>query len=619
MSGEIGWWSQPFRPDGGIAAEGLRNQLGRPSLSMLTVLVREAAQNSWDARLPDGDVEFSLELGHLDEATRPAWQSSLGPGAPGRTAEEPRLRSLSDFLNQEAPTFLAVSDRGATGLGGPTRSDEPAPPGARGWLSFVLNSGERRDVEGGGGTYGFGKGAFFLTSRVGVVLIYTRFREGQDFRSRLIASAVLHQQDETEPPLTGRHWWGLVRDDHCAPLEGELAEVTARQLGLPGFCAEETGTTVVVLDPDLNSPGVDEARLMADDEVGRFLADAASLNLWPISMRGRQQRMSVNVTVNGTPVIVPDETNDEVIRAYTTAYRKARGGHAKRVVCGNPKAELGHIAHDALVHTKPLGDAAGELGLPADRAPHHVALIRAADLVVRYLPGPQRPDPAFGYAAVFRADDAMDHVFAAAEPPTHDDWVPDQLAGRDRTFVRVARRRIEAYCNDAAGVVRPARSASSGSVGRLSRKLGFLMDSVTREHGGVDPFPTTDGGAGSRSPGNNGGGGGPGAENRGRRPHASRVRLDGVPAFIERGGQTVLAQRVDLSERTQVRAAVHVVTAEGTEHRTPAAAGKPEIVGWLLPDGSMFTGAVATLPAGSATLLIRPVEDAALEFSVNAS
>ena len=29
------WYSQRFRPDGGITADGLRNQLGRPSLSRL--------------------------------------------------------------------------------------------------------------------------------------------------------------------------------------------------------------------------------------------------------------------------------------------------------------------------------------------------------------------------------------------------------------------------------------------------------------------------------------------------------------------------------------------------------------------------------------------------------
>lgn len=620
MNGGYGWWSQPFRPDGGIAAEGLRNQLGRPSLSVLTVLVREAAQNSWDARLAEGDVRFTLEFGQLDPVAREAWRSALDPGAPASPVDDPALRSLSDYLSRESVPFLAVSDRGATGLGGPTRSDEPAPPGGRGWLSFVLNSGERRDVDGGGGTYGFGKGAFFLASRVGTVLIYTRFRDLSGLRSRLIGSALLHQEDLADPPLTGRHWWGRPQQDYCAPLEDEWADAAAAALGLPAFTADETGTTVVVLDPDLGAPGSDDGRPMTLDEAAQLLADAAALSLWPIMMRDRAQRMSITIKVDGTSVAVPDETNDEVIRAYATAYRKARGADGVAVACERPKAQLGRIAHEVVVHTKTRGNAAVELGLPIDQAPHHAALLRAADLVVGYLPGPQRLDPAFGYAAVFRADDAMDHVFAAAEPPTHDDWVPDQLAGRERTYIRVARRRIEAYCNVAAGAVRSTPSGSTGSVGRLSRHLGFLMDAVTLENGAVDPFDTP----GSRGSDSGGSGQGVGekpgqASGVGNGRRSGRLRLEGPPSFTEYAGRTLLAQRVTVVDPTNARAVVQVVTAEGAEQRSPAAADRPEIVGWQLGDGSLLPGEAALLPAGVVTLLIKPVEDAALEYTVSAS
>ncbi|WP_159806421.1 hypothetical protein [Cellulomonas citrea] len=611
MRTQPGWWSQPFRPDGGIAAEGLRNQLGRPSLSVLTVLVREAAQNSWDARLPTGDLQLEIDLGDLDRTPAAAWRTMLGPGAPELPAEETRLRTLTDYLNQDSLTYLAISDRNATGLGGPVRSDEPAPPGGRGWLSFVLNSGERRDVEGGGGTYGFGKGAFFLASRVGVILIHTRFRDETGLRVRLIGSALLHQRDETEPPLTGRHWWGQVRTDHCTPLEDDQAEATARALGLPAFSGADTGTTVVVLDPELGTPGADEDRQMERAEAGRFLADAAALNLWPITLHGRTQRMAITVTVDGAPVDVPDETNNEVIRAFARAYRKSRGDGGSRVTCGNPKADLGYIAHEAVVHTESSGPAAAELGLPTDAAPHHAALLRSPDLVVRYLPGPPRPDPAFGYAAVFRADDSMDHVFSAAEPPTHDDWVPDQLDGWDRSFVRVARRRITEYCSDVAGIVRTARSHSTGSVGQLSRQLGFLMDAVTQDGGAVDPFPDRGGSPGGDDGSRPSGGGAA----TGRR--SARIRATGEPEFRVHEGEVLLTQVVDVAEATLAQATVRVVTAEGAEQRSPAAAARPEVLGWVVPDGTFAPGARVELPEGSSTLLIRPVEDAAIEFTVS--
>lgn len=613
MTAQTGWWAQPFRPDGGSAAEGLRNQLGRPSLSVLTVLVRESAQNSWDARLPGSDVRFALDLGVLDAPTRTAWRSALAAGAPTNPADEASLRSIAAYLAQDGVTYLAVSDRGASGLGGPSRSDVPAPPGERGWLSFVLNSGERRDVEGGGGTYGFGKGAFFLASRVGTVLIYTRYRKDGVIRSRLIGSALLQQDDLANPPLTGRHWWGRREPDHCAPLEDSSADSAARALGLPPFEEDETGTTVVVLDPDLSAPGTDEDRVMSLSEAARHLADAAALNLWPIMIEGREQRLVVRVSAGGEDVPVPDETSDEVIRAFAAAFRRVSDGGGVVVASERPKAQLGRVAHEPVIHTAARGVAAMELGLPNDRAPHHAALLRAADLVVKYHAGPQRPEPTFGYAAVFRAHDDMDHVFAAAEPPTHDEWVPDQLAGRDRTYVRVAQRRIEAYCHDVAGAARSGRSDSAGSVGRLSRRLGFLMDAVTAEGGAPDPFASeTRPPAKPRGPRLGGGSGGPGGGGAG----TARLRMVGTHQFIEHGGGTLIGQRIEVAEATRARAVVHVVTGEGTEHTAPVRAGQPHVVGWLLSDDSLIAGDTALLPAGEATLLIQPVEDAAIEYTV---
>ncbi|MFD0594037.1 hypothetical protein ACFQZ4_17425 [Catellatospora coxensis] len=65
---DIGWLSQPYPPEGATAAEGIRNQLGRPELDHLTVLVREAAQNSWDARAGSGAVDFRIDLSTVSPA-----------------------------------------------------------------------------------------------------------------------------------------------------------------------------------------------------------------------------------------------------------------------------------------------------------------------------------------------------------------------------------------------------------------------------------------------------------------------------------------------------------------------------------------------------------------------
>src|SRR5262249_27723485 len=56
---------------------------------------------------------------------------------------------------------------------------------------------------------------------------------------------------------------------------------------------------------------------------------------------------------------------------------------------------------------------------------HHVALIRNAELVVRYQTGSAPAGGALGYAGVFRCSLELDDVFRRSEPPTHDDWVPE--------------------------------------------------------------------------------------------------------------------------------------------------------------------------------------------------
>jgi hypothetical protein len=45
--------SEPVSPTGSISSVGILNQLGRPKLDALAVLIRETVQNSWDARISD--------------------------------------------------------------------------------------------------------------------------------------------------------------------------------------------------------------------------------------------------------------------------------------------------------------------------------------------------------------------------------------------------------------------------------------------------------------------------------------------------------------------------------------------------------------------------------------
>lgn len=625
-----GWYSQPFPPDGCITAEGLRNQLGRPELSLATVLVRESAQNSWDARL-DGDVDYLVDAGEIGPMNMNAWRTTLGREMPTGPAEAFPLKKV---LRNSSFRYLSVSDRGTSGLGGPTRSDVPAGPGERDWLSFVLNSGEARDSSGGGGTYGYGKGVFYLSSQVGAVVIHSRFREADRFVSRLIGAVLWASYTHIETPFTGRHWWGEPRDGYCEPLVDKAADELARSLGLRGFEGDETGTTVFMVDPGFPDPTLpdDEAATMAAGDAATFIAEAAGWNLWPLMMEGRRQRLKVRVTLDGAELAVPQESNDATIQAFTQAYRAMASEQGEEVICGRPRRMLGRSGMTKTFGARTDSHAARDLGV--DGAPHHVALMRDPDLVVKYLPGPETAHPAIGYAGVMKTAVGLDDIFAKAEPPTHDAWIANQLSGVEATFVRMALRRMQELMAATAGSRRTLTTTQERPVGSVARRLGHLLgSSISAGTGAANlltgarpaapariPGPSTPqnpASASSPDPGKerftNPTPGEPASRNA--RP---RARLEGGPVFVAANGMTVLEQRVIFSAAGTFIASTRVIFGDGRSETDPyAGADVPIVLGWRREDGNITPGdRWVTDAPGEAVLVVKPVADAAMAISV---
>ncbi|WP_327022537.1 hypothetical protein [Micromonospora sp. NBC_01739] len=487
-------------------------------------------------------------------------------------------------------------------------------------MSFVLNSGERQDVDGGGGTYGYGKGAFFLASRVGTVLIYTRYREGRQLRSRLIASALLSSTAMNGVPYTGRHWWGLPSRDHCEPITDRDAEVTAHRLGLPGFEEEETGTTVVVLDPDLSDPTMpDEDHVdMSVEAAGRYLADASAWNLWPVTLADRAVRLHVSVSAHGVRYPVPSEHDDAVLANFATAYRAALGENGTPLSCMRPRQELGRFSHADTFGAKVTSPAAAELGLAG--SPHHVCLMRSPDLVVQYLPGPSKPHPDVGYAAVFKVNDDLDRTFSKSEPPTHDGWIDAQLTGRDATFVRVARRRILEQCTAIAGPKMQSSQTIAVPIGAIAQKLGFLLSGV----GGTGASESDEDvgriGHGFGAPTGGSSGAEPPKHGRGRTSspwRRTRPVLVGAPFFASHAGRAVLVQKVRVSGPAALRGTASVLTGEGSlETARPAGSAVPQILGWRVAGNLTLGEQVEVTEGGEYELLVTPVVDAALDIAV---
>ncbi|GAA3386752.1 hypothetical protein [Cryptosporangium minutisporangium] len=594
------WWSQRFAPEGSAASEGIRRQLGTPRLDSLDVLVREAAQNSADARSGEHPVDFTITLNTLDADARGRWREILLPEPAGDAS-----LGLEACLSSESTVMLTVSDRHTTGLGGPLRADELGDEPD--FVNLIRNIGEPRDKEFGGGTYGFGKGILFTTSSVGVVLVRSRCRWQGRVQSRLIGVALGHRFQADGVPFTGRHWWGTVRDGVLDPLLDDDADAIADGLGLPCFEGPDAlGTDIVIVGADLGSDlgNADDEAPVRDVEHGAdFIASAMLWNLWPLlaTPDGGQPAMECRVVTASRTIEVPDPVSVPRLWPFVTSLKAINAGDGKSITRRRPTPlDIGSFhATSALAPTKrDWRDIAAPFSGPA----RHCALMRQAGLVVTYLEGPVLPADDQQYGAVFRSSRASDESFAAAEPPTHDAWVTQGLPDSDRRTVDAALRGIRTRLADiAAASVGAVSVMTQPPLGHLSQRLGVL----------VAPTGVTSEAITTR--GNAPGGG------RGRRPKVSVVQ---APTMAIVDGQPLIVTVVDVAETTEtlVLTADAVVALDvGNETEPPTGAPRPRVVE-LQSDGARVLGDHTQVRPSDPrrwTVVVRPVSGAATQVSVS--
>lgn len=600
--------------------------MGRPELDLLTILVRESAQNSWDARQSDErEVEYRLDLRTIGPAHISSWRNLLQDNAP-----LDRHLPLRPSLRQGLLRILTVSDRGTDGLGGPTRADS-VDGSHRDFVSFVRNIGEPRDTEFGGGTYGFGKGIFYLLSKPGTILVHTRCRTDQGFETRLIGCSLwksyVAADTDGEKRYTGRHWWGDVRGEVVEPLVGPEAEEVARRLGLAPFDPDETGTDVLVIDPDL-----DDSEPIA---AAQYLADTIVWHLWPkmLATKNGHPAMSFSVSCEGNPVPVPDPRVMRPLNLFVEAYEQMVGENALTLECFSPKKVLGRLGLKKAIAPAFEPTPAGEM-IGVENLVHHVCLMRPAELVVSYHSGPKPPSELLAYAGVFKADRGMDEIYASSEPPTHDGWNAQSLGHPEITYVRTTFKRIRESLDgllELGGTARPggAQVALGAASGRFASLVGGAwgfggltdFSKVAKSKGG----PVRGGRGGGRSAG--GDNGGSSTDNASDRKPVKRPRVEYLdePYLDERAGVAVVVQsfRLPVVGRQTLTAEVAVaLSGEGArETDPPVGADRPAVLGWENEAGDLVPGATCSIDGGTDLIwraLARPVQDTVTEIAISA-
>jgi hypothetical protein len=542
----LDWLPEIYPASGGLAAAGFYKLLGRPRLDPLTVLVRETAQNSWDARdAGDEPVRFAIAGWNLEPSERQALEHSVFTSARMVHGVE-----LEDHLGDDNLTGIYISDRNTRGLGGPIRADREDPENVYDWVDFVLNVGKPSSQGLSGGTYGFGKTICYVVSAVNSVVVHTRTMHRGRPQTRLIACAIGSEFKHQRQLCTGRHWWGRSSAEGPGPLTGAQADKLAAEIGMPAFEDDELGTNLLIVDPDLAGRSLSQAMT--------FIAESVTWHLWPKRMElDGQLAMDIEVSCNGETVEIPDPEDRPPLQGFAQAFRVLHedltddelppGVKLDEIRASRPKAHIGTLVTVPLVQrdraTVDDGHDPSNAETPKPAAmitgpAHHVALLRAPDLVVDYLEGPRATEGGIEWAGVFKCKDEHDHRFALAEPPTHDSWQPELLPkGQDKTIVNVGLREIRGVIERLWTPATPADTPQVTSTAHVADGLAHLVRSTDGR--GAGPKQGKSGGSSS---------------------HGARIRINGARPLTYQGRPATLLEAVVTpkasSAGTRVRIAV---------------------------------------------------------------
>ena len=400
-------YSEPFRRDGNISAEGASKLLGRPSLSPLELLLRETLQNSWDASIGEkkGIPSFKIRVRNLNETEKLKFQSFFSESPP-HEANETVHKGLKEFFNKSNQVVLEICDFGTRGLGGPfSASESLSDSESNDFVNFVKNIGSPRDIQLGGGTYGFGKSSLFRMSKCNTVLIETLTKHKNRNQNRMIGYALGSEFNSEGKRFTGRHWWGVKSNsledpDSVDPLIDDDANNYAKEMGLmTRLNSNRTGTSLIILDPNLEDLEVNfENQLpLINPEDNELLCKKLMVRMqeillwhaWPKFTPKEDEVLPMKCTISifDRTKKLPDPRYISPFDKLTIALNKARKKEEK-IFSIRPKRLLGYVglqncSYDSEIDQRFRNLLGDDSLIPSKLA--HFALLRPAELVVKYL------------------------------------------------------------------------------------------------------------------------------------------------------------------------------------------------------------------------------------------
>lgn len=592
MPAQLRLYRHQWEATGSGDAKSIQNAMGKTSLDLWSVLLREALQNSWDARLGNS-IGFSIEEKLLPEAETSVVINDVFGELPPKGAST----TLPSRLSGGRLRVLVISDYGTRGLGGPIRANfASAHEGEkRDFVDFVRNFGRSKSKGLEGGTYGLGKGVLYGASNVGMCLVYSQTRVGSEVENRLIGiSGGDDDYDDKGLKYTGRNWWGSIAEDGIVdPLVGIDARMVAESVGMPVPKIDETGTCIMILDPThFDGNG---AIVHLQDRMDA-IRGAAVMWAWPHAIDlGSGPAVAFNFHFEGQELAPIRPLEEPSIRHFAQGYVDVM----RHIESGNDpqSAQSKLVPIRSSRPSKPLGT------LLLRQAPNFVddnkslentvALMRSPKMVVKYHPVAV-PAGDFSVYSVFLAHKDVDRYFASCEPVAHDDWVVENAEkdGR-RNYVRTAMSEIDETFKKLYSTTTTATASQRvAGAARISNALGGLISGFTgsgsssRESTSADPIS---------------------AVSRPTSTRRAKIKPAGSPRLLTHGDQVLVSFPYEIAggqdgQSFKLVATAHVVL--GTGAIESGDSGLPEetptFVGWVSGDSQELQDSViVTVPSES--------------------
>lgn len=467
MPAPLKWVTTPAlgqgRSSGGNAAAELfesgNSQRRRP---LLETLVREICQNSCDRRtgierasvyfdilLLKGEERDAFLLASGWEGLKTHIQAIGGTGGAALT-----LRAGLQAMEAETLVCLRISDTGTEGLTGDDWDEEGN------FRRLCIQNFSTGNDTGRGGSFGLGKAVSWMHSRLLTVLFSSSVHGREEEGLRIFGRSELPAHELAGTSYLDGAYLGVQgqRDGIEVALSDWRTSEHAADLKLNRTDLEGTGTTLLI--PAFHEPDREEAGshgIRDPEELCRDLTQAAAKWFWPaiswgrlevqarIFQSGESRATHVNrAEIDGTwaPFLAASRTipgEERAIGPGDSASLDLKGFPLPRRIHPEDRPDLLHQPAETVIRLGVTRVSPTESCLPCRST---IALIRGAGMVVDYVDGNRLSDGG-SYCGAALVGTALQHVpssdssdgqsamptdveeyFRAAEPVTHDDWLP---------------------------------------------------------------------------------------------------------------------------------------------------------------------------------------------------